>query len=138
MVVIRLFPDETRRLVTYLAISVLSASLLLMSHEWVNATSETTSSSLPPSFAYALSTLYFSIGAWGSIVSAIHITVAEKHWIVCYAIGGIITLFCTVAYGVQTRHNVLLDIASCATTLGLTKDDVTDAADSDNGEPESP
>jgi len=111
----KMFLEDGVRLVSYLALSLVAAVCLLLSHHWVfNATS-----SLVPSFAYALSTLYLAIGSWGVIATAVAVLVPKKNHIVCYAIGGIITLFCTVMYGMQTRHNVLLDIASCATTMGL-------------------
>lgn len=110
------------QLVSYLAITVLAAASVSISHSGVR----NPDASLVPAFAYALSTLFLVIGSWGVVDKTVNVLVSEKMKLFAYGVGGLIMLFFTVAYVVQTRHNVLLDIASCATTMGLNDDEADD------------
>lgn len=119
------FPNEEQVLIGYLVLAVLAAGCLALSQEMVSkAAEDLDQSSLPASFAYALSTLYLAIGTWGVIRASVNVLVAKKVRIFVYAAGGLITLIGTIMYGIQTRHNVLLDIASCSTSMGLHDDDL--------------
>lgn len=119
-------PRKEVRLIGYMLLAAMAAVALTLSHEWIHPSEDSwhmeiahTTSSLVPSFAYALSTLFLAIGTWGVVKTAVDIVVPLKMQVFCYASGAVVGLVCTVAYSYQTKHNVLLDIASCATTMGL-------------------
>lgn len=114
-------PKLEARLVAYLALAGSAAISLILSHNWIMSTIEAQEyqSSLIPSFAYALSTLFAAIGSWGCIASSVQVLVPKKMQLFFWGAGGVLTLIGTMVYAWNTRHNVLLDIASCATTLGL-------------------
>jgi len=115
-----LFKSLSVRLVAYLSLVVAAAASLVVTHNWVLSAE----SSLVPSFFYSLNTLFLAIGSWGVAKVSVAIMVEPKQRLFCYATIATITLICTVLYALDTRHNVLLDIASCATTLGLTSDEL--------------
>jgi len=114
-----LFKSLSVRLVAYLSLVVAAAASLVVTHNWVLSAE----SSLVPSFFYSLTTLFLAIGSWGVAKTSVAILVEPKQRLFCYATIATITLICTIMYALDTRHNVLLDIASCATTLGLTSDE---------------
>jgi len=115
-----LFKSLSVRLVAYLSLVVAAAASLVVTHNWVLSAE----SSLVPSFFYSLTTLLLAIGSWGAAKTSVAILVEPKQRLFCYATIATISLICTVMYALDTRHNVLLDIASCATTLGLTSDEL--------------
>jgi hypothetical protein len=108
-------PTPTKRLICYFVLSVSAVICLMLSYEWVRVAEHT----LVPSFAYALSTLFLAIGSWGALFVAVGILLPRRTHLAWWSVGGAFTLLGTVIYGAQTKHNVILDIASCATTLGL-------------------
>jgi len=112
-------PKLEARLVAYLVLAGSAAISLILSHNWIMSTMEASDSTLIPSFAYALSTLFAAIGSWGCIASSVQVLVPKKMQLFFWGAGGVLTLTGTIVYAWNTRHNVLLDIASCATTLGL-------------------
>jgi hypothetical protein len=113
-----MFPRKEVCLVAFLSLSSLAAMCLALSHTWVL----TAHSSLVPSFAYAMSTLFLAVGGWGVVETAIEMSVKKEKLLFCYAAGGFLSFVSTVLYALQTKHNVLLDIASCATTMGMYDD----------------
>jgi len=123
----KFFPVQEVRLISYLGLSVSAAVLLALSHQWMRiAEADSNTGTLMPSFAYSLSTLFTAIGFWGTLVMAVRILLPSHMELFVYGAGGSIALFLTIGYAIQTKHNVLLDIASCATTLGLHKDELDD------------
>lgn len=130
MVVERFFTHTEMQLVIFLALAMVAAVCLMLSHSWIKEAE----SSLVPSFAYTLSTLFLAIGVWGVVSSTMNVLVEVKQQLFCYALGGVVTFFFTVVYALQTRHNVLLDIASCATTMGLNDDSYGETSEQINDE----
>jgi len=121
--VAKLVRKTETRLVTYLALSIFSGVCLILSHNWILGASAEHKGTLVPSFAYSLSTLFTAIGSWGVVQTTVDVLVTPKQKLFCNGAAAVISLFCTMAYSIQTKHNVLLDIASCASTLGLHDED---------------
>jgi len=82
-----MFPNAEQLLIGYLGLAVVAAGCLALSQDWMNKAAEDRGqSSLPASFAYALSTLYMAIGLWGIINSAMSVLVPKKKHIFVYSI----------------------------------------------------
>jgi len=116
VVVLYACPKPRQQVVGYVSIFIVSSVLLVLSHIFMLRANQTT---LHVSFVYALSTLLLAIGAWGVVKSMVRVHVPPWSAMAFWLCGSAIFLVCTVAYTYMTRHNALLDIASCALSLGL-------------------
>lgn len=113
-------PELERRLVCYLMLALSAAVILVLTSQQINNAVEAGEQTLIPSFGFAVSTLFLAIGSWGVVYTSVRIVVPEKKQPFVWLVGGLFALVGSFFYSYQTRHNALLDIASCATSLGLT------------------
>lgn len=117
------FVSPRKTLAVYLLCTSVSVVLLVMSHMWLQKLHGERRSTLIASFFYALSTLFSAFGGWGTLATSVRILVPARYRFVAFLLGGLAFLVGSIGYAMQTKHNVLLDIASCATSLGLHESD---------------
>mmetsp|Transcript_35120 Transcript_35120/g.99977 ORF Transcript_35120/g.99977 Transcript_35120/m.99977 type:complete len:229 (+) Transcript_35120:3-689(+) len=112
-------PEPWEQLSAYLLLALLSGILLMLSHY------ATRLIEYAPMFAtsmYAYSTLLLVVNLWNAIDATIKVCSPEHHIFAVWLGGAILFIVLNAVYTTITSHNALLDIASCATSLGLNDD----------------
>mmetsp|Transcript_42043 Transcript_42043/g.121940 ORF Transcript_42043/g.121940 Transcript_42043/m.121940 type:complete len:208 (-) Transcript_42043:201-824(-) len=117
MVVHKLYHEHRHQFCAYCAGVFIWAGGLVLCHL---ATRRMEGSfSLHASLCYAYCTLFLSICSWGVIQSLLETFVPEKWRLMVWAAGAVFFTALHALYMHFTHHNALLDIASCALSLGL-------------------
>lgn len=112
--VVYLFPNSGWQLWAYVGLMMVAMVFVQLSKKLVdNDWNEL------GSFCFTLSSLCCAAGGWGFTVAIVRLYFKkEAHWAL-WTIGAVIFLIGSFVYMVVTRHNALLDVASCVTSLGL-------------------
>eukprot|EP00747_Dinoflagellata_sp_TGD_P166159 gnl/TRDRNA2_/TRDRNA2_188501_c0_seq1.p1 gnl/TRDRNA2_/TRDRNA2_188501_c0~~gnl/TRDRNA2_/TRDRNA2_188501_c0_seq1.p1 ORF type:complete len:185 (+),score=13.44 gnl/TRDRNA2_/TRDRNA2_188501_c0_seq1:109-663(+) len=111
-----MFVHVEHQVFAWLALVIVSSICLVASAFWVRKSK----SSILASFALALSSLLLAIGAWDLLASVIALLVPQpKVRFVIWCVGAFVFLILAFVYTMMTEHNALLDIISCALSLGL-------------------
>lgn len=100
---------------TYLILTPISAACLVGCHYWVKQDED----SVMGPFAYALSTLFLAVSAWGLIAAVVRMVIDKRLELGFWALGSVVGLLVSLFYYLQTDHNALIDIVSCTVSLGL-------------------
>lgn len=114
--ILNLFETTIHQAMGYLALAAAAAISSVILHY---TTARAENFTLVRSFLFALATLVLAISSWGALVSFIGAFLTKKQALGVWVLGGIVFSSLSLAYTLWTRHNTLLDIASCAQSLGL-------------------
>lgn len=115
--VLYLFPNSGWQLWAYVGLMIVAMVCIQLSKKLVeNDWNEL------GSFSFTLSSLGCAAGGWGFTVAIVRLYFKkEAHWAL-WTIGAVVFLIGSFVYMVVTKHNALLDVASCVTSLGLLDD----------------
>jgi len=128
--VVYLFPASTLQIVAYcvlLAISLLQLWLAkrVTDSDWVEL----------GSLGFTLGSVAGAAATWGLVGATVRIYFEKSARLAAWATGSLIFLAASFVYMLFTKHNALLDIASCANSLGyFDKDDGEEATLETSGE----
>jgi len=111
------YKEPKEQLGAYTVLALASGAALWFSHHLTRFVGG--GGTLHGSMAYAYSTLVLVINMWNMIDRLIVVMMPEKHVFASWLLGAITFVTLNTVYSYYTRHNALLDIASCATSLGL-------------------
>lgn len=73
-------------------------------------------------FGFTLSSLMAAAASWGLVVAIVRLYVWKSNRLAVWTIGSAAMLTLSLIYTLLTKHNALIDIASCATSLGYLDD----------------
>lgn len=110
--VVYLFPGS-KQLAAYGGLLLISLVICYLSkkltdREWVEL----------GSFGFILGSLGAAASTWGLVEAVVRIYTQKSARLGIWAIGSVISLAASFVYMMLTHHNALLDIASCANSLG--------------------
>lgn len=126
--VVFLFPHSTWQIVAYLVLEVTSMVVLRLSKMlndvgWVDL----------GSFGFILGSVGAAAATWGLVEAHVRIYFEKNQRLGVWFIGSLLALAASFLYLLLTKHNALLDIASCAISLGYfdSKDDLETKIEAD-------
>jgi len=117
--VIHIVPDPKHQLVAHVILIVVALLSLWISKKLTDSDWIETGS-----FGFTIGSLVGAAATWGLVAAIVRIFAEKGARMTVWMMGSCIFLFASFVYMVLTKHNALLDIASCANSLGyFDKDD---------------
>mmetsp|Transcript_161403 Transcript_161403/g.286257 ORF Transcript_161403/g.286257 Transcript_161403/m.286257 type:complete len:297 (+) Transcript_161403:46-936(+) len=112
-IVVFLFPRGKLQIVAQGVLLMIGLMLLWISKklsdiEWMDV----------GTFGFTLSSLMAAASVWGLVVAIVRLYVRKSSRLGVWTIGSAAMLILSLLYTLLTKHNALIDIASCATSLG--------------------
>lgn len=113
--VVHLFPGSKLQILVYIVLIVVSLLTLWVSkkvtdsYDWINC----------GTFGFTYGSLAAAAGAWGLTEALVRLYVRESGRVAVWWSGSLIFLAASAVYTLMTKHNAMLDVASCADSLGF-------------------
>lgn len=111
--VVYLFPDSMLQILAYIIVFVLALiqlklSKMLTDNDWIDL----------GSMGFTLGSLAAAAATWGLVEALVRLHFRPSSRLAVWASGSLLMLASSFVYMLLTKHNALLDIASCANSLG--------------------
>lgn len=115
-----------RRLLCYAVLSVIALLLSRVCHGLAKYLKRKSMHTIEISYLYALFSVLLALSVWGALATAVDILVPKKNELFAWAAVGFVCLCGTLAHGLWTRHNYILEIGGCLALMTSVYDDDDD------------
>lgn len=115
--VVDTFKMAERRLIAYFVLAVVAKVLVYVSHELAKLFSRKEWNTIEVSYFYALSTILLAVSVWGILTTSVSMLVPKKSVHFAWMAGSVVCLSGTMAHGIWTRHNYMMEVGGCLLLL---------------------